>query len=62
MRKVVWTCDCCGFVKSDESYEKDDPLEEVFDGWAIIHKYENGVCSTVDLCPECSEQIKINNI
>jgi hypothetical protein len=58
MRKLAWVCDCCGFEKRDDD---DDTVESTFSGWAVIHKYENGECITVDLCPECSEKIKIDN-
>lgn len=60
MRVLKWVCDCCGFEKMDDG--DDNAIENVFSGWAIIHKYENGECTTVDLCPECSERIKIDNI
>lgn len=59
MRYLKWTCDCCGFEKS---MDDEDNLETQASGWAIIHKYENGICVTVDLCPECAEKIKIDNI
>ena len=59
MRVLSWFCDCCGNFKKDD---KDEDPEVVFNGWMIIHKYENGVCATVDLCPDCAEKIKIDNI
>ncbi len=56
MRKLTWVCDCCGFEKRDD--ESDDTVESTFSGWAVIHKYENGECTTVDLCPKCSDKLK----
>ena len=59
MRKLIWVCDCCGFEKS---MDDEGDLETLASGWAVIHKYEDGVCATVDLCPDCSEKIKVDNI
>ena len=60
MRVLKWVCDCCGFEKKDD--ESDKSIESTFNGWVVIHKYENEECITVDLCPECSEKIKIDNV
>ena len=55
MRKLIWVCDKCGFEKRDPGEDSDPSV--VFSGWVIMHKYTDGVCETIDLCPECAEEL-----
>lgn len=59
MRKLSWVCDRCGFEKA---FKEDDEYDCVgsgaVDGWTVLNHYANGgECETVDLCPECSDEV-----
>lgn len=51
MRKMIWVCDRCGFEKHTDN-ELTNP-----DGWCSVNKYTLNDCESIDLCPECAEEI-----